>query len=284
TNSFVEPLTYGKTAGVSTVALLVSATFWAWIWGPMGLLLSVPLTVVLAVLGKHVPQFEPLGILLGDEPALPPHASFYQRLLAGDADEAAALLDEQVASAGRAVAYDRLILPALALAERDSHQGDLDQSDRDFVWQNAGDLLEENAPPPADGERRVLVAGCAAEDLADELALVMLRQIAPPDCEVTIASADLMASEKIAAMARHAPHAVIISAVGPGGDLHVRYLCKRIRHEFPRLRIIAARWGYLGDRERLAAGLKQRGADSLVTTLEEALDLINRIHPMPMSA
>src|SRR5262249_36727724 len=85
TNSFIEPVTYGKSVGVSALALLVAALFWAWIWGPLGLMLSVPLTVVLAVLGKHVSQFEALRILLADEPALAPHVSFYQRLLAGDA-------------------------------------------------------------------------------------------------------------------------------------------------------------------------------------------------------
>ena len=119
TNALVEPLTYGKSAGVSTVALLVAATFWTWIWGPLGLLLSVPLTVALAVLGKYVPQFELLGILLGDGPALDPHVSFYQRLLAGDTDEAAAMIEEQLATRKRAGVYDDFVIPALVLAERD---------------------------------------------------------------------------------------------------------------------------------------------------------------------
>src|SRR5579872_5241768 len=93
TGNFVEPITYGKSAGVSTIALLVAAIFWSWLWGPMGLVLSVPLTVVLAVIGNQIPQFESLGILLGDEPALAPPISFYQRLLAGDIEEAADLFE-----------------------------------------------------------------------------------------------------------------------------------------------------------------------------------------------
>jgi predicted PurR-regulated permease PerM len=285
TANLVEPLTYGKSAGVSTVALLVSATFWAWLWGPMGLVLSVPLTVVLAVVGKHIPQFEALAILLGDEPALEAHESFYQRLLAGDVDEAAALLDEQLAKNGRAAAYDGLLIPALALAEHDRHRGELDEADKDFVRQNARDLIEENAPVGIEpGSARVHVAGCPAHDLTDDLALTMLQHLAGPKCEVLVVESGLMASEKIDAVAHPAPDAVLISAFGPGGAAHARYLCKRIRQQCPHLRIVVGRWGYSGDRDRLAASLKARGADQVVTTLQEALDVIDRIQPMPLSA
>ncbi len=285
TNSFVEPVTYGKSAGVSTMALLVSALFWAWIWGPMGLMLSVPLTVVLAVLGKHVPQFEAMRILLADEPALPPHVSFYQRLLAGDAEEAAALLEEQLTERGKAASYDQLIIPALALAERDRRQGELDPADSDFVLKNAAELIEENseAEPPV-ARRGICVAGCAAENQADELALLMLQQMIGTECEMIIIGGEVMASEKIAAIATSAAHAVVISAVGPGGGLHVRYLCKRIRHDAPRISIIVGRWGYVGNRDRMAASLRDRGADHVVTTFSEALDLISRIQPIPLSA
>jgi predicted PurR-regulated permease PerM len=285
TNNVVEPLTYGRTVGVSTVALLVAATFWTWIWGPLGLVLSVPLTVVLAVLGKNIPEFESLGILLGDQPALSPHESFYQRLLAGDADEAATLLDEQLAAVGRATAYDRLIVPALALAERDRHNGELDDEDKSFVWHNAHELIEENAPPEENSaSRRIRVATCPAQDLADEMALTMLQHLAPSECEVVLMSSGLMASEKTAAVTQLGPDVVVISALGPGGASQVRYLCKRIRHELPRVRIIVGRWGYQGDRERLAASLKARGVDYVVTTLQDALNLIERIQPLPMSA
>lgn len=286
TNNVVEPLTYGRSVGVSTVALLVAATFWTWVWGPVGLVLSVPLTVVLAVLGKNIPQFEALGVLLGDEPALSPHEIFYQRLLAGDADEAAALLDEQLATSDRAVVYDRLVVPALVLAERDRQDGELDEQNKLFVWHNAGELVEENAPAQhkAGVAPHIRVAACAAQDEADELALTMLSHLVKPGCEVTIAAAGLMASEKTAAIANLAPDAVVISALGPGGSSQVRYLCKRIRQELPHTRIIVGRWGYRGDQERLSTSLKVRGADHIVTTLSEALDLIERIQPLPMSA
>ena len=84
----VEPLLFGHSTGVSPLALLIALAFWTWLWGPIGLVLSTPLTVCLMVLGRNVPGLEFLGVLLGDEPALDPEINFYQRLLAGDQDEA----------------------------------------------------------------------------------------------------------------------------------------------------------------------------------------------------
>jgi len=253
TNALVEPLTYGKSAGVSTVALLVAATFWTWIWGPLGLLLSVPLTVALAVLESMCPSFELLGILLGDGPALDPHVSFYQRLLAGDADEAAAMIEEQLATRKRSGSMTTSSSPP-------------------SFWQNAiatsanwtrpiaissGEcrpLIEEHSPA---GERasgrRVCVAGCASDGLADELALVMLQHIVAPECEMVITGPEVMASEKIAVIVRAAPQAVIVSAVGSTGDLHVRYLCKAHSPRFSADRADCRRWGYRGDSARMIA-------------------------------
>jgi hypothetical protein len=281
TNNVVEPLAYGKSAGVSTVALLVSATFWTWVWGPLGLVLSVPLTVVLAVLGKHIPQFEPLGVLLSDEPALAPYVSFYQRLLAGDVDEAASLLEEQLGGADRVAIYDQFVVPALAMAERDRYQGILEETDQQFVWRTTRDLIDENAPePPAEGERRIYVLGCPAQDLADELALTMLSHVIPPQCELVPTSSALLVAEVLSSLAARPPDAVCISALGPGGASHVRYLVKRIRQEHPQLRILVGRWGYNGDEERMVKTLKSRGATHVVTTLSEASDYIERLQPV----
>ena len=79
TANFVEPRLYGQSMGVSEIALLVSAAFWAFLWGPIGLVLSSPLTVCLVVLGRYSPRLEFISVLLGDEPALDLSISFYQR-------------------------------------------------------------------------------------------------------------------------------------------------------------------------------------------------------------
>ena len=93
-NNVLEPWLYGSSTGLSPVAVLVAAVFWTTLWGPVGLLLSTPLTVCLVVLGRHVPQLGFFDVLLGDEPALPPELKFYQRLLARDPEEATELAEE----------------------------------------------------------------------------------------------------------------------------------------------------------------------------------------------
>jgi predicted PurR-regulated permease PerM len=282
TNNFVEPLAYGRSAGVSTVALLVSATFWTWIWGPMGLALSIPLTVVLAVLGKHVPQFEALGVLLGDEPPLSPGVTLYQRLLAGDVEEADSLVDEQLAARPLCEVYDDVLLPALAMAERDGQAGLLSATERVTMAETALALIEENAPERnPDSEPRLRLLGCAAQDQMDELALVLLRHVLPEFCELNLLPEALLVAEVVKAAEEQRPDAVLISAVGPGGSAHARHLCKRLRRSQPELRIIVGRWDYRGDRERMTAGLRTRGASQVVVSLAEAIDGIGRIQRLP---
>ncbi len=115
----VEPLLFRDRTGLSPLAILVAAVFWTWLWGGLGLLLSTPLTVLLAVAGKYVPQLAFLDILLGDQPVLSPPERYYQRLLAEDAEEAEDLLDEFEKDRNREQLFSQIMLPALIMAQRD---------------------------------------------------------------------------------------------------------------------------------------------------------------------
>ncbi len=121
-NNVLEPWLYGRNTGVSPVAILVAAVFWLWLWGPVGLLLATPLTVCLLVVGKHFPQLSFLGIVLGSEPVFEPKKRVYQRLLAGDQEEADELVDELLQHTPLAEVYDTALIPALALAETHWHR------------------------------------------------------------------------------------------------------------------------------------------------------------------
>lgn len=293
TNNVIEPLAYGKSAGVSTVALLVAAAFWTWAWGPLGLILSVPMTVILAVLGRQIPQLEPLGILLGDSPALPPAAILYQRLLAGDVDEAEEVLEENFAVKSRSEVYDTIVVPALTLAERDRNANRLSEDEKNFVWDSTREMIEDEAfaavaakaePELESGavpHARVRVVGCPAHDSADELALVMLDQLLPAHVTLEIVPDGTLVAEVVSRLTAETPDVVCISALGPGGLAQTRYLIKRIRQAHPAIRIIVGRWDYRGDRGRMAEGLRRRGASSVVFTLDEACDQIQRVLPLP---
>ena len=113
----IEPLLFGQHTGLSPVAIVVSTLFWALLWGPIGLLLATPLTVCLVVLGRHIEALEFIEVLLGDEPALEPEERFYQRLLAGDATEAADQAEKQLKKQSLSAYYDSVPMKALELAQ-----------------------------------------------------------------------------------------------------------------------------------------------------------------------
>ncbi len=123
TGNAVEPFLYGSSTGLSPVAIIVAATFWTWLWGGVGLLLSTPLTVCIVVLGRYVPQLEFLHTLLGDEPVMPLDARLYQRLLALDQEEVSELVDEYLEDHTPIQFYDEVLLPALNQAQIDARHG-----------------------------------------------------------------------------------------------------------------------------------------------------------------
>jgi len=119
----VEPFAYGHSTGLSPVSVVIAAIFWTWIWGPIGLLLSTPLTLCLVVIGRHVKRLEFLDVLLGDRPALTPVESFYQRMLAGDPDEAATQAEQLLRDRSLSAYYDEVALRSLQLAASDAARG-----------------------------------------------------------------------------------------------------------------------------------------------------------------
>lgn len=295
TNSIVEPLVYGRSAGISTLSLLLAAVFWTWIWGPVGLVLSVPLTVMVAVLGKYIPPLEPLWILLGDEPALPPYVQYYQRLLAGDADEAAIVVEEYRAAHSVVEVQDDVLIPALALAERDRDQGDVADLIREFIWESTAEVLDDlngtnkvstektaeserqERMDPAHGQRPIRIVGIPAQDKADELALVMLSQVLPKNVELQICPLETPPAQLLDSTGQQ--DLLCVSALGPGDGGRTRYLCKRLRQRFPKAEIIVARWGFQGDREKLIASATMRGASRVILTLTEAIETIDALRP-----
>lgn len=155
TGQAVEPLLYGHSTGLSPVAVIVSAIFWTWIWGPIGLILSMPLTLCLVALGRHVKRLEFLDVMLGDRPALTPVESFYQRMLAGDPDEAQEQAEGILKERSLAAYYDEVALPGLQLATIDAQRGALKADQISLVRESVETLVHElddhNDAAPAEG-------------------------------------------------------------------------------------------------------------------------------------
>ena len=125
TGQFVEPLIFGHLTGLSPAAVVIAAIFWTWLWGPIGLLLSTPLTLCLVVLGRHVDRLEFFDVMLGDRPALTPAENFYQRMLADDPDEAQAQAELLLKERSLTSYYDEVALKGLQLAANDALRGAL---------------------------------------------------------------------------------------------------------------------------------------------------------------
>ena len=173
----IEPLVYGHSTGLTPVAVIIAATFWTWLWGPIGLLLSTPLTVCLGVLGRHVEWLQFVDVMIGDEPPLSPAQSFYQRALAGDADEALDQLEQVLKRRSLSVCYDEIVLPALVLAQIDFRRGVLDAKHvaqiNDTVHGLITDLSEHEDVTPTRIIRKEKPGQSHEEDEQDEPA--------PPD-------------------------------------------------------------------------------------------------------
>jgi predicted PurR-regulated permease PerM len=295
--NFIEPRLYGQSMGVSEIALLVSAAFWAFLWGPIGLVLSSPLTVCLVVLGRYSPRLEFVSVLLGDEPALDTSISFYQRLLARDQDEAEDLILNRIKEEeSPEPVYDEMLLPALISIKRDRMRGDVTEADEQYALQSIREIVEDM------GERQVAAAlggqeghdsrqaaestvsifACPAHDEEDRVALEMLQQLLDPArWRVALIASETLTSELLDQVTDRKPAVVCIAATPPGGVAHTRYLCKRLRSQFPDLRILVGRWGLknLGGVPDLiakpgadqgATTIPEAGADSLASTLKEA--------------
>ena len=139
----VEPLVYGHGTGLSPIAVILSTVFWTWLWGPLGLLLAMPLTVCLVVLGRHVEGLNFLEVLLGDKPALTPAQSFYQRALTGDSAEATYQAELCLKEGRPLVDYlDEVALGGLKLAERDAERGSLDAENLEAIDATVDEMMD----------------------------------------------------------------------------------------------------------------------------------------------
>ncbi len=168
TGQVIEPLLYGQSTGLSPLSVVVAATFWTWLWGPIGLILSTPLTLCLLVLGRHVKRLEFLDVMLGDRPALTPIESFYQRLLAGDPDEALDQAEMLLKDRSLTSYYDEVALRGLQLAANDAMRGVLTDLQLARIEDAAKALIEdleghEDRPSQPTGAEDAPVVRPAAE-------------------------------------------------------------------------------------------------------------------------
>lgn len=298
TNNLVEPIVFGRTIGVSPTALLISAAFWLFLWGPIGLILSAPFAVVLVVLGKNIPSLRFLNLLLGDQAALSADVGLYQRLLVHDAQHARLLINKQLATMTMGQAFDDLLIPALNYVKRDFLRGLLTREEHDELIETveaaaaAARLGEKPLPDTASliqpGNSRMepmglILFGCPADGQTDRTALTMLRYLLDPEeWSLPLASEESLTSEIAARVAESPPTAICIAALPPKGLARARYLCKRLKAVAPDVPIVVGRWGSKSISQTDRDLLKVAGATAVTASLAETLQwLESRQHLNP---
>jgi predicted PurR-regulated permease PerM len=287
-NNVLEPWLYGSSTGLSPVAVLVAAVFWTMLWGPIGLLMSTPLTVCLVVLGRHVPQLGFFDVLLGNEPALSPEVKFYQRLLARDPDEATELAEEYLENGSLDKLYDTIILPALGQAEQDRLRGSLDRTTVEEIAEDTMGVIEEleeeqdllaeaSGEGAADSPKPTSVLCIGARNGLDEAAAAMLAHLlSRRGAGASMIPRSAISGRNLASLERQGIELVCLSYVNPGATQHAQRTIRRLRQHFgAKVRIMVGMWTTAPSPEAPQQLLQATGADLAVTSLRQALRQID---------
>jgi predicted PurR-regulated permease PerM len=278
-NNVLEPWLYGSSTGLSPVAVIIAVVFWTTLWGPVGLLLSTPLTVCLVVLGRHVPRLGFFHVLLGEEPALAPELKFYQRLLARDPDEATELAEEYLEDEALDKLYDAVIMPALGLAEQDRLSGSLDRATVQGIAEDVIGVIEELAEDEERAPDEVVARDAGAilcigpRNGLDEAAAAMLaRLLRQGGLGAATLSRDAVSGRNLARLERQGVALICLSYVNPAATQHAHRLTRRLRLHFgPEVRIMVGLWAARPAAEAREELLQAVGADLLATSLGQAV-------------
>lgn len=271
-NNVVEPWLYSASTGLSALSLMVSASFWTVLWGPIGLVMATPLTVCLLVIGRHLPQLQFLDVLLGSQPALDLPTRLYQRLLAGDTEEAIELAVERAQADGLAAFYNLAGVPALRHASDDHERVSTAEHRHRVVSgmdQIIDELREQYPPVPGHGHLQVVCMGAKWE--VDTLAARMLAHaLSNAELCADHAAAGIANAAGFAALDLQGARMVCLSHFSAEPQTQARYLCRRLRRRWPDLHIVLALWN------APPALLEQAdhgvlGADAVVTSIDEAV-------------
>lgn len=273
-NNVVEPWLYGSSTGLSAISLIVAATFWTALWGPVGLVMSTPLTVCLLVIGRYLPALQFLDVLLGSQPALDAPTRLYQRLLGGDVDEAVELGQELTAEAGSTAGfYESTALPVLRMAVAD-YQSVSTSEHRLRIITGMESLIDEllDLQPAAASQSSPLVLCLGGKWEVDTLAARMLAHALNLEGS-SARSEPALASrpEALAELQQAAPRTVCISLFAPEPLASARRMCRRVRQRWPAARIVLCAWN-LDEKSAADPALANRlGADALACSFVEAL-------------
>ena len=297
-NNIVEPWLYGSQTGLSPLAIVLAAIIWTWLWGPMGLLLSTPLTVCLVVLGRHVPQFAFLNVLLGSEAVLTPEESLHQRLLAADADEATELAEIFLKDQPLETFYQKIAIPALVTIERDRAAGLLDDRRQQMVAHGMFTVIENLSDhddiAPIDsttvgaavsdkrssmvsltnsewGDHAIMCVG-ARGSLDDVAAGILAQLLRRRGFEAQSLTSDDVTPNKLPHLDMAGVRIIVLSYMNQDSITHAKYLVRRLRRRAAATKIMLGFWSLTSDELAQRKVLDETRADFVAISFKDALE------------
>lgn len=283
----VEPFLYGRSMGLSAVAVVVAAVFWTWLWGPVGLLLSTPLTMCFVVFSRHIEGLKFLDVMLGDQPALRFEESLYLRMLADDPDDAANEAEDFLRNNSLSAYYDEVAARTLMLAQYDVDRGVLDPLRQSRIRDAIKGLIvnlsdrKEDVSSHADlpeswrnarFEPVLCVAGRGPLDEA--AALLLVDMLAKYGVGARVVSSDETSATQIRELDCAGVQLTCVSYLAPGTFKNARYQVRRLRKRMPGVPIMALFWGLSVDNSRYLDGIEATECDIVTTGLKDTVDHI----------
>jgi predicted PurR-regulated permease PerM len=305
TGQVIEPFVYGRSVGLSPVAVVVAATFWTWAWGPVGLLLSTPLTLCLAVLGRHVERLRFLDVLLGNRPPLAEEESVYLRILAGDPDDAARLAEIYLKDHTLCDYYD-VALKALVLAQADLERGALDEERSARFKETIEELIQNltdheelaslpdaargqeglprkaNAPGtlPPDWNNCPVLCVAGRGNLDEAAALLLVDLLGKRGIDARVISASEASTANIHKLDAGGVRVIMLSHLESRSGAHAHYLMRRLIRRIPDAQAIAGFWGLSDDDSRFLDAFGTTEAE-VITTFQDAVERIVAVVEAP---
>lgn len=276
-NFVLEPWLYGAGTGLSPLAILACVIFWAWLWGWVGLLLAVPLTVCLAVLGEYVEPLEFLHVLLSDQPRLRSSARLYERLLTNHADEAAALVAEELKNGSVAQVCENVLIPTLVHLDNDRRGGVLADADIPRLHAVMTRIVDELPTPGGEAPRSARwTALCVpARDQADVLCAKMLKNLcAAEGIQLEVADDGLLANEKAELIVERIPDVAIISSLTPARAGYARHILRRTAKRNADVEIVNGVWARPDDDAESMREYAEFSRTVMVRSFSDAIDAI----------
>lgn len=272
----VEPYYYGEGTGVSSFALVLAAIFWTWLWGPIGLLLSTPLTVCLVVLGQNVSNMKFLQVLLSQESGLTPKEEFYHRILSLDSSEAMDLIESYLEKNSLLSLYDLIVIPIIAQAEWDFQRELIDSQQKEDVNQNVREIIElltinQQKEVSQDFEKpRQKILCLSAETARDEIGMKILAQVLSVKSFEILYARYSNIHEIFEIIDKENPQAICITAVAPFVLSKIRLLCTKLHQHRPSLSIVICLLGS----SKMSTQILEKFYIAGASTVEESLSQV----------